>query len=208
MTLRSLVVGALETNAYLLVHDSRDALLIDPGGDAEAILALLAREKANLRSIVLTHAHADHIGAAAAVQRATGAPILLHEADAALLADPMLSLAAWTGADTEGLRVGRHLGHGDRVEISPADPRDALRVLHTPGHTPGSISLLGDGVVFTGDTLFAQGVGRTDFPGGSADDLFASIREQLLTLPEATVVYPGHGPRTTIGDEKRLNPFL
>jgi len=208
MTLRSLVVGALETNAYLLVHDSRDALLIDPGGDAEAILALLAREKANLRSIVLTHAHADHIGAAAAVQRATGAPILLHEADAALLADPMLSLAAWTGADTEGLRVGRHLGHGDHVEISPADPRDALRVLHTPGHTPGGISLLGDGVVFTGDTLFAQGVGRTDFPGGSADDLFASIREQLLTLPEATVVYPGHGPRTTIGDEKRLNPFL
>jgi len=125
-----------------------------------------------------------------------------------MLADPSLSLAAWTGADTAGLKVGRLLSHGDSIEIGPAEQADRLRVLHTPGHTPGSISLLGDGVVFSGDTLFAQGVGRTDLPGGSDDDLLASIREQLLTLPDDTIVYPGHGSQTTIGDEKRLNPFL
>ena len=209
MTLRALAVGPLQANAYLLVNDAnRDALLLDPGGDAEALLSLLAREAAALRALVLTHAHSDHTAAAAQVQQATGAPVLLHQADASLLHDPTLSLAAWTGAGAADLQIARSLAHGDPIEIGPPDATDRLTVLHTPGHTPGGISLVGDGVVFTGDTLFAQGVGRSDLPGGSFDDLLASIREQLLTLPDATIVYPGHGPQTTIGDEKRLNPFL
>jgi len=205
MTLHALVVGPLQTNAYLLVGDpGRDALLVDPGGDPDAIADLLAREQAALRTIILTHAHADHTAAAQHLQRASGAPVLLHEADLPLLADPEASLAAWTGADVADLQIARTLAHGDRVEIGA----DSLQVLHTPGHTPGGISLLGDGIVFTGDALFAQGVGRTDLPGGSTDQLLASIRERLLVLPDDTVVYPGHGPQTTIADEKRLNPFL
>ncbi len=191
------VVGFYQVNCYLL-HDGKGrAVCLDPGDDADLLLERLAARGARLEAILLTHAHWDHVGAVADLAEAHGAPVLLHEADVPLLAQ-------WS---PRPVRPARLLTDGDAVRAGGF----AFRVLHTPGHTPGSLCFLleaGEPWLFSGDTLFRGTVGRTDFPGGSAADLRRSLRTKLLPLPDATVVYPGHGDPTTMGRERRANPFL
>jgi len=206
MIIRTLEVGALRTNCYLVVAEpSRQAVVIDPGGNADVILAALRELEATVRLIPLTHFHFDHIMAAPEVRRATGAPLAIHEAEATLLAQPP-ALFRFAYPDTPGLTADRLLRDGDELTFGEV----TLQVLHTPGHSPGGVSFYcaGEGVVFCGDVLFAEGVGRTDFPGSSGEQLVRSVRERLFALPDDTVVYPGHGPATTIGHERRSNPWV
>ncbi|MGE5593885.1 MAG: MBL fold metallo-hydrolase [Betaproteobacteria bacterium] len=204
---RTVRVGALDTNCYIVACErTRKAVVIDPGDEPAKIVAALREDDLECETIVNTHGHVDHIAANGGVKAATGAPIAVHEADARALVDPAVNLSALVaparGPGEGGIRgpgADRLLEEGDEVVAGSV----RLRVVHTPGHTPGSISLVGDGVVFCGDTLFAGGgVGRTDFPGGSYDALVRSIELKLFCLPDDTVVYPGHGPSTTIGVER------
>jgi len=216
LSVEALSVGRLQTNCYVLACDG-DAAVIDPADEPERIMARVAATKATLRLLICTHAHVDHIGALAALQQATGAPALLHADDLPLLlggglvpagsslqlAEPLLSLAAMRA---EAPASRQPLADGQAVSIGSA----TLVVLHTPGHTAGSISLYcaAEGVLFSGDTLFHLGVGRADLPTGNGRQLLESIKRRLFTLPDATVVYPGHGLSTTVGLEKRRNPFV
>lgn len=199
--IRGLVVTSYETNCYLVGAD-RHVAVVDPGGDADHILDLLESENRTLTAIVNTHGHGDHIGANAVLKEHFDCPVLIHEADAAFLTDPGVNLSAYLGTEpVVSTPADRLLREGDEVRMGPI----SFRVIHTPGHTPGGICLYADGHLFSGDTLFAGSVGRTDFPGGSMEQLFEGIRDKLLTLPNDTIVYPGHGPATTIGDEKVLH---
>jgi hydroxyacylglutathione hydrolase len=210
MFIRRLLVGPIQTNAYVVAHEaSREAVAIDPGGPPGPILEVLKQNRFELQAIINTHGHGDHMAGNVALKQATGAPVWVHEADAAMLTDAHANLLAWAGVKVKTEPADRTLREGDVVTIGDKDPNPlVLRVVHTPGHTPGGMSLVGEGVVFCGDTLFAGGIGRSDLPGGSEYQLLQSIREKLLTLPDETIVYPGHGPETTIGEERRHNPFL
>lgn len=201
----SLVVGELEANAYIVgCPVTKVAVVIDPGAEGERILGAVNRAGYRLIQILLTHGHADHIGGVAFIRRVTGVPVAIHVKDAAMLTDPALNLSFYLGGSFTTSGPDRELVGGERIEVG----HFSLQVIHTPGHTPGSVCYLGPGVLFTGDTLFAGSIGRTDFPGGSYQQLLQSIRERLLALPDATVVYPGHGPATTIGEERAHNPFF
>ncbi len=211
MRIDSVVVGPLEVNCWIVSDDDGGpAIVIDPGDDATLIAEALAGR--DVAAIVLTHAHFDHIGAVAELRAATGAPLLVHEADAGRLgsAGPSGTGGALFGFDTyTAPPADRTLVDGDTIDAG----RVSLRVLHTPGHTQGGICLLasdeqGDATdLFSGDTLFAGSVGRTDFPGGDGRTLARSIAEQLSGLDADVRVHPGHGPDTTIGRERRINPF-
>jgi len=208
MILRCLPVGPLDANCYIIASAAPGpALVIDPGGDEDAIASALRELGLKPDALLLTHGHLDHTGAAAALKDSTRAPLLVHRRDAVLL-DGAAAAFFLPGLRVKPIAPDRFLGDGEIIEAGGL----SLRTLHTPGHSPGSVCFhcfsVSPGVVFTGDTLFAGGVGRTDFPGGSYESLIKAIRERLLTLPEDTVVYPGHGPRSTIGEEKRGNPFL
>jgi glyoxylase-like metal-dependent hydrolase (beta-lactamase superfamily II) len=203
--IRSFTIGPLETNAYLIVDEGNpQALLIDPGLESEDIYDVLHKEGLELSAIVNTHGHFDHVCGNAFFKAKTGAPILIHQEDVAMMRQ------AAQQALTFGFQVptppppDRLLAEGDDVVVGES----RMRVLHTPGHTPGGICLYGDGFAFVGDTLFAGSIGRTDLVGGSIEVLLASIRSKLLSLPDETAVYPGHGPPTTIGEERVSNPFL
>jgi hydroxyacylglutathione hydrolase len=205
MILIRLVVGPLQVNCFIIADDkTKEAVVIDPGDDAGDILKVIRDKGLKVKYIVNTHSHFDHVGANKAVKEATGAEILMHEADAALLAD------ASDQAIVFGVRVDnppqpdRFVKHGDVIAAGEV----SLKVLHTPGHSSGGISLLEQGMVFTGDALFAGSIGRTDFPGGDLMILLRSIKTNLLTLPDDTKVFSGHGPASTIGEERRENPFL
>jgi glyoxylase-like metal-dependent hydrolase (beta-lactamase superfamily II) len=205
MLLQPFVTGPLETNAYLVAdRDSGEALVIDPGGDPGEILAFLARERLTCRLIVNTHGHFDHISGNRALKSATGASLLVHEADV-----PMLSEAV-THARFFMMRAENSpppdLLLEDRGEVRVGAV--VLRVMHTPGHSPGGVTLVAPGVAFCGDLVFHGSVGRTDLPGGSERVLLDSIRRHIMTLPDDTVLYPGHGPDTTVGLEKRQNHFF
>jgi len=204
--LDSLTVGPLAVNCYLVgdAH-TRQVAIIDPGDDAADILALVKHHGLTVTAIINTHAHCDHLGALPQVKAQTSAPFLLHRAELPLLNTAHLQALALMGRRLPALPgPDRFLQDGDTIPIG----QQTLTVIHTPGHSPGGISLLVNSMVFTGDTLFAGGIGRTDFPGGDYDTLIASIRNRLLSLPDETVVYSGHGPVTTIGNERRYNPFL
>ncbi len=206
LTVRMLTVGLLQTNCYVAsCEETKDAIVIDPGGDAEAILRAVEADGLTVRLIVDTHAHFDHVTANAAVQKATGAPIAIGRLDAGTLARPVQIFGLMMSGPASP-PAGRLLDDGDEVAVG----KESLRVLFTPGHTPGGISLYyaPQPLVFSGDSLFSMGIGRTDFWGGDYGTLIRSIRDRLFTLPDATVVYPGHGPTTTIGEEKAGNPFL
>ena len=191
MILKSLVVGMYGTNCYIVGAEStKEGMIIDPGDEAAEILRSVRELKLKIKLIVITHGHEDHIGALEEVKRATGAVLAIHQNDAVDLPD--------------GLRAEILLKGGETLQVG--DLR--FLVLHTPGHSPGGICLYGHGVLFCGDTLFHYSVGRTDFPGGNARQLLDSIATKLLVLPENTIVYPGHESFTTIGEEKRNNPFL
>lgn len=203
-------VGPLQANCWLVRgEDGADPwVVIDPGEDAQLILEAL--EGGHVSAIVLTHAHFDHVGAVADVVAATGAPVYIHEADAQRLtsAEPGGTGGALFGFDHVSPPADHVLADGDVIDAGSLH----LKVLHTPGHTAGGISLLasdgaGPGHLFSGDTVFSGSVGRTDFPAGDARALAHSIAAKIATLPFETVVHPGHGPDTTIGRETRINPF-
>ncbi len=202
-----LVLTSAESNCYLVGSDAtRAALVIDPGEDAERISARLAALDLRPTLVAITHAHWDHVNAAAALARRYGAPVAMHPGDAELLRQvPEVTLERTGARGPEPPAIRRPLDDDDALDVA-SDLR--LTVLHTPGHTPGSICLLGDGLVFTGDTLMAGWVGRTDRPGGDQLAIRHSLWERLLRLPEATVVHAGHLESTTIGDERRDNPYL
>ena len=185
MQIETLVLGPLATNCYIVADPKTgDSCVIDPGADPNRIKDLLRKKGLAPKFVIITHGHGDHIGANSKM----GLPILIHAADAQYLVNPPAS---------------RLLEDGETIEVGEL----ILEVIHTPGHTPGSICLKCDEMIFTGDTLFAEGYGRTDLPGGVEYKLIKSIRERLFTLPDETKVYPGHGPATTIGHEKGHNPL-
>ena len=199
------VVGALETNCYLAYcEESRACAIIDPGAEPGKIVRAVAELELKPALILNTHGHVDHIGANREMKDKYGVPLYLHAADAAMLEDPgHLAINLLLGAQ-DSPAPDRLLADGDEIAVG----RSSLRVVHTPGHTPGSVGFLGTGIYFSGDTLFRDGVGRTDLPGGSWKDLEKSIRERILVLPGETVVLPGHGPWTTVEQETLSNPFF
>lgn len=203
MILKTLVVGPLETNCYILGDEkSKEAVVIDPGGDFEEIHRQLDESSLKVKFIVLTHGHFDHTGALAQLKKATGAEVLIHAEDANMLSAAGQPFFLETGNDP--CEADRTLKEGDKISFGNL----ALEVLHTPGHTQGGISLFIDKMIFVGDTLFCESIGRTDLPGGSYKQLIYSIKNKLLSKGDEYLVYPGHGPVSSIGEEKRNNPFL
>jgi glyoxylase-like metal-dependent hydrolase (beta-lactamase superfamily II) len=207
MILETFPVGPLQCNCTILGDETRgEAMVVDPGDNIPQILAFLARHKLSLKQIIVTHGHIDHIGGAARLKKATGAPVFLNQNDLPQLT--MMDMqASWLGVPTpeiappdasaeEGMTVGI-AGH-------------TAQILHTPGHTQGSICLhfVPENLLLAGDTLFAGSIGRTDLPGGDSKQILRSLHDRLLILPDQTSVIPGHGPATTIGEERQSNPFL
>ena len=203
MILERLALGDYQANCYIYASEtSNKGFIIDPGDEADVILKRVKELGLGIEYIILTHGHPDHTGALKIVREKTGTPIAIHAADAAMLKDKFLhSLLGFPHFD-----VVPELLLVDRETLKSGEL--GLKVIHTPGHTPGGICLMGEGLVFTGDTLFNMGVGRTDLPGGDMERLMSSIRNKLLSLPDETLVYPGHGPSSTIGDERQSNPFF
>ena len=207
MILETFPVGPLRCNCTILGDEvTHEAIVVDPGDNIPEILSRLQKHGLTLRQIVVTHAHIDHVGGAAQLRKSTGAPVFMNQQDLALLG-MMEMQAGWLGVPTpqvappdasaeDGLSIG--------LATLPA------QVMHTPGHTPGSICLLfpDQHLLLAGDTLFAGSIGRTDLPGGDGQQILRSLRERLLVLPDSTRVLPGHGPETTIGEERQSNPFL
>ncbi len=198
-------VGPLMVNAYIVEEPvSKKAIVIDPGDDGEALLDEIRARGLSVEKILLTHGHFDHVGAVRILREKTGALVHLHAADAGRMAT----------ARRQGLMFGLSVddppapdvivAEGDRVGLGGY----AFAVLHTPGHTPGCVSYLCGEIAFVGDLIFAGSIGRTDLPGGSYERLLQSVREKIFVLPDDTVLFPGHGPSTTVGEEKRSNPFF
>jgi glyoxylase-like metal-dependent hydrolase (beta-lactamase superfamily II) len=202
-----LPVGPLRCNCSVFGDEAtREAIVIDPGGEIDAIEEILARHSLKVRAIVITHAHIDHIGGAAKLKKRTGAPVYMNANDQALY-DHLDVQAAWLGIPTpERTRVDTNLRDGDTVKLGDT----AFHAMHTPGHTQGSLCLWipSERKLVAGDTLFRESIGRTDLPGGDSKAILRSIGEKLLVLPEETEVIPGHGEVTTIGHEREFNPFL
>lgn len=202
-----LPVGPLQCNCSVIGDSAtREAMVIDPGDDIEDILAIIRKHNLQVKQIVITHAHIDHVGGAMKLRAHTGAPILLNQNDYALL--KMLDVqATWIGMPPPGkVEIEANLAHDETLRTGTL----SANVLHTPGHTEGSVCLYfpAEKLLIAGDTLFARSIGRTDLPGGSFQKIMRSLHDRVLTLPDETLVVPGHGPRTTIGEEREENPFL
>ncbi len=205
MKVRKMEVGPMLANCYLVwCEETREALVIDPGGEGRRILAEAAKEHLQIRYVVNTHGHIDHIAVNAEVCNVTGAKLMIHEDDASMLSNPGLNLSMFTGSTVRS-RPDILLHEGDEITCGK---QIHLKVLHTPGHTRGGICLQAEDMIFSGDTLFAESIGRTDFPGGSYETLIESIKNKIMVLDDACLVYPGHGPATTVGYERAHNPFL
>jgi len=201
--IKKLEVGSFASNCYIVGEEAtHEGMIIDPGDEGRTILDYVKSMHLGVKYIVLTHAHIDHIGAVSEVKKATGAKLLLHSNEVSGLNKSPFRMMMPGAHDAPPPDI--QLKDGDTIQIGKL----AFKVLHTPGHTPGGICILGEGVVFTGDTLFNFSIGRTDLPGGSTGQEMESIFTKLMTLPDNTIVYPGHGPDSTIGEERRGNPFI
>lgn len=203
MELEILYNGMFDSNSYLLVENN-EAVLIDAGVPAKRVLDTLARKNAKLKHILLTHGHIDHICSADEIRKNTGASILIHENDSSALTDAGKNLSSDFFSPMVYGKADRELSEGDEIELGKV----TIKVIHTPGHSKGGCCFLAEDKLFSGDSLFAGSIGRTDFYDGNYSELISSIRNKLFTLPEKTVVYPGHGYETTIGNEINNNPFL
>jgi glyoxylase-like metal-dependent hydrolase (beta-lactamase superfamily II) len=199
------VIGPLQSNCYLVVDEaSSRAVVIDPGMESGEVLETVRRKRLRLESVIVTHGHFDHVFSSALFKAETGAGVVMHPDDLPLLSEVPETARFFGVKASLPPQPDRLVREGDTISVGEL----SLRVLETPGHTPGSISLCADDAVFVGDALFAGSVGRTDLRGGSLETLLRSIHGKLLTLPDRTVVYAGHGPATSIGVERRDNPFL
>lgn len=205
MILKMLVVGPIQSNCYILgCERTKQAAVIDPGGDVNTILMTLAKDKLSLVYIINTHGHFDHTGGNKPLKAATGAELLIHRADAPMILHQEQGGAMWGMEIQNSPPPNRYIDEGDIITFGDI----SLKVLHTPGHSPGGISLVTDKMAFVGDTLFAGSIGRTDFPGGDYEGLLHNVRTKIFTLGDDVIVYPGHGPETTVGQERRYNPFF
>jgi hydroxyacylglutathione hydrolase len=207
MIQKGLIVGLLEVNCYILGdEDTKEAVVIDPGGDEDEILEVLNYHKLQLKLIIDTHGHFDHVDANQPLKEATGAKIAIHELDAPALSQPSQEALFFTGNRLRRSEADILLKEDDILTFG----KYRLKVLHTPGHTPGSISLVLENhtYVYVGDLLFAGSIGRTDFPGGSYEALISAVRTKIFPLGDNYTVYPGHGPVTTVAQERKYNPFF
>lgn len=205
MIIKTLPLGPIMANCFIVgCENTKSAVVIDPGDEVNKILLALANEKLTVKYIINTHGHFDHVGANKRLKDATHAPILIHKGDADMLLHVSMAAMAFGMTGEDSPPADQTIDDGDTITFGDI----TLKVLHTPGHSPGGVSLHSNGVVFVGDSLFAGSIGRTDFPGGDYDTLIRSIKTKLLPLGDDVVVYSGHGPETTIGRERRFNPFL
>jgi glyoxylase-like metal-dependent hydrolase (beta-lactamase superfamily II) len=205
LLVHQLSVGPLQVNCFVVAcQRTREAMVIDPGEDGPRILQLAESNGYQVKKIVNTHGHFDHIGANQPVKEATGAVLMMHEADLPLLQNARNHAQAYGLTVSPSPDPDKFLNEGDVFSVG----EHSFSIFHVPGHSPGSICLLSDGHLFVGDVLFAGSVGRTDLPGGDFDALVEGVREKLFRLPADTIVHPGHGPDTTIGREKQMNPFV
>ncbi len=198
-----LAVGPLATNCYIL-SSGGELAVIDPGGDPDRILVKVEEAGGTVKYVINTHGHIDHVSANPQVMDATGAELLIHELDAAMLGEPDLNLASLMGFAVEPVVPTRTLAEGDEVVVG----EERMKVIHTPGHTPGGICLIGDGFAFTGDTLFLDSIGRTDFPGGSDEEMKASLLRLQTLLSKEAMLYPGHNEPGLFSRALQVNPFL
>ncbi|NPV91514.1 MAG: MBL fold metallo-hydrolase [Firmicutes bacterium] len=210
MILLGLEVGAIMTNCYIIgCEETREAAVIDPGGDVPRIMKVIEKNDLKVTHIINTHGHIDHIGGNKRLKEETGAELIIHETDAPMLTSSGRNLSLFSGSVVSGPAADREVKEGDTIKVGSTVE---FKVLHTPGHTPGGMTLelkVDDKtLLFVGDTLFNSSIGRTDFPGGSYKQLIDSIKEKLLVYDDSTLVYSGHGPHTNIGFERRNNPFL
>ncbi len=205
MNYEILIVGLLETNCYLVYcQETLECAVVDPGAEANRIFKLIARKGLKPEIILNTHGHVDHIGANKDIKEKFNIPLYIHSADSPMLEKLQQSeMGIFLGVN-DSPSPDHFLNDGDEIKIG----KSFLRVIHTPGHSPGSVSFLGDGFLLSGDTLFFGGVGRTDLPGGSWKEMESSIKNKILIIPDEIMVLPGHGPSTTVGQEKSSNPFI
>ncbi len=207
MKIKHFVVGPVQTNCYILINnDTKECIVIDPGDKGESIAYTLKNDGLKPAAILLTHGHFDHICGVNAIKKAFGIKVYVHEHDRELISDPEKNDSIMFTGKGVSVEADEFLRDGETLDLAGFK----VKVLHTPGHTPGSVCFYIEesGVLISGDTLFQMSVGRTDLPGGSMSSLIRSLKESIITLPEDTVVYPGHGEPTSIGTEKKYNPFL
>ena len=206
MILKTLVVGPLQVNCYIVgCEQAKKVAVIDPGDNVDDILMALADQQLKVQYIINTHEHFDHVGGNKRLKEVTGAPLLAHARANEEITHIASSAAVWGMQVEDSPPADRLLAEGDQVDIGETV---SLKVLYTPGHSLGSISLVTSGVVFVGDLIFSGSIGRTDFPGGDYQTLIDSVRNKIFTLDDDTIIYSGHGPATTVGREKRSNPFF
>ncbi len=201
---KTIQVGALETNCYVIFNEENSAIILDPGGEGEKISLFIEEKKLRPLMIINTHGHADHCGANKFLKEKYSIPILLHRDDIEILNSFENQFIFPLMGGNPSPNPDKFLKDGDFIEFGET----SLKIIHTPGHTPGSISIFADGILFSGDLIFSGSVGRTDLPGGSWNQLINSIKNKILTLSDETIILPGHGPSTTVKEERENNPFI